>query len=43
MPLAAISPQYYVKAADFEPAYLALHRRGELRERAKNALAGLRA
>ncbi|MFN8454952.1 MAG: radical SAM protein [Anaerolineae bacterium] len=42
MSLAAISPQYTLKAADFEPAYLALHRRGELLERAKAALAGLR-
>lgn len=36
------SPKYFVKAADFEPAYLALHRRGELRRRAETALAGLK-
>lgn len=35
------SPQYTLKAADFEPAYLALHRRGELKRRALEALAGL--
>jgi putative pyruvate formate lyase activating enzyme len=34
---------YLINAADFEPAYLALHRRGELLQRAKTALAGLRA
>jgi len=32
---------YLIKAANFEPAYLALHRQGELLERAKTALAGL--
>lgn len=42
MPLAVISPQYSLKAADFEPAYLALHRTGQLLERAKVALTGLR-
>jgi putative pyruvate formate lyase activating enzyme len=32
---------YLIKAANFEPAYLALHRRGELKQRAIEALAGL--
>lgn len=32
---------YLIKAANFSPAYLALHRQGELLERAKIALAGL--
>jgi putative pyruvate formate lyase activating enzyme len=35
------SPKYTVQAADFEPAYLALHRRGELLKRAEQAVAGL--
>ncbi|MCK6624861.1 MAG: radical SAM protein [Anaerolineae bacterium] len=33
--------QYLINTANFEPAYLELHRRGELLERAKTALAGL--
>jgi putative pyruvate formate lyase activating enzyme len=32
---------YTLKAADFEPAYLALHRTGELQRRAEAGLAGL--
>lgn len=36
------SPRYIIKAADFEPAYLALHRTGELLRRAEEAVAGLR-
>ncbi len=42
MPLSAISSKYSLTAAEFEPAYLALHRRGELKQRAIEALAGLR-
>lgn len=34
--------KYTIRAADFEPAYLALHRRGELLRRAEAAVAGLR-
>ncbi|RME45077.1 MAG: radical SAM protein [Caldilineae bacterium] len=34
---------YLLPAADFEPGYLALHRRGDLLRRAKEAVAGLRA
>lgn len=37
------SPQYTLRAADFEPAYLALHRQGELQRRAEAAVAGLKA
>jgi putative pyruvate formate lyase activating enzyme len=33
--------KYKIKAADFEPAYLALHRKGELLKRVKEAVAGL--
>jgi putative pyruvate formate lyase activating enzyme len=36
------SSKYHIRAADFEPAYLALHRSGELRRRAEAALAGLK-
>jgi putative pyruvate formate lyase activating enzyme len=36
------STTYTLRAADFEPAYLALHRSGELKQRADKALAGLR-
>ena len=36
-----VSAQYTIRAADFEPAYLALHRRGELLRRAKAAVASL--
>lgn len=36
------STPYAIKTADFEPAYLALHRSGELKRRAIEALAGLR-
>jgi putative pyruvate formate lyase activating enzyme len=36
------SSQYTIRAADFEPAYLALHRTGELQRRAEKAVAGLR-
>jgi putative pyruvate formate lyase activating enzyme len=35
------SPQYTIRAADFEPAYLALHHKGELKRRAELALAEL--
>lgn len=35
------SALYTLRAADFEPAYLALHRRGELHRRAQAAIAGL--
>lgn len=35
------SPSYTIRAADFEPAYLALHRSGELQRRAEAAVAGL--
>lgn len=35
--------KYIIPAADFEPAYLALHRRGELQRRAEEAVAGLAA
>ncbi len=35
------SGQYTIRAADFEPAYLALHRAGELQRRAEAALASL--
>ena len=34
---------YTIRAAEFEPAYLALHRSGELRRRAEAAVAGLAA
>ena len=37
------SPQYLLPSADFEPAYLALHRSGELLRRAEVAVAGLEA
>lgn len=33
--------KYKIKAADFEPAYLALHRKGELLKRVKEAVASL--
>ncbi|MFQ5577661.1 MAG: radical SAM protein, partial [Anaerolineae bacterium] len=42
LPTTPPSP-YTLRAADFEPAYLALHRRGELLRRAKEAVAGLHA
>ncbi len=32
---------YTIRGRDFEPAYMALHRTGELRQRAEAALAGL--
>ncbi|MFQ5611284.1 MAG: radical SAM protein [Anaerolineae bacterium] len=35
------SAKYLVREADFEPAYLALHRSGELLRRAEEAVAGL--
>jgi putative pyruvate formate lyase activating enzyme len=35
------SSKYTIRAADFEPAYLALHRSGELQRRAETAVAGL--
>jgi putative pyruvate formate lyase activating enzyme len=35
------SSKYTIHAADFEPAYLALHRTGELLRRAEEAVAGL--
>lgn len=34
---------YTLKSADFEPAYLALHRTGELQQRAEAAVTGLKA
>ncbi len=34
--------RFLIRAADFEPAYLALHRSGELQRRAEQAVAGLR-
>ncbi len=37
------SNKYKLHAADFEPAYLALHREGELQRRAEKAVAGLEA
>lgn len=37
------SAKYTLRAADFEPAYLALHRTGELRRRAEEAIANLEA
>lgn len=36
-----MSQKYLIKAADFEPAYLALHRTGELKRRAEQAVASL--
>jgi putative pyruvate formate lyase activating enzyme len=36
-----VSP-YIIPASDFEPAYLALHRRGELQRRAEEAVRGLK-
>jgi putative pyruvate formate lyase activating enzyme len=36
-----IMPKYTIKAGDFEPAYVALYRTGELRKRAEEAVAGL--
>ncbi len=36
-----MSSNYTIKSADFEPAYLALHRTGELLRRAEAAVAGL--
>jgi putative pyruvate formate lyase activating enzyme len=42
MSFSLTSSQYTIRAADFEPAYLALHRAGELQRRAEKAIAGLR-
>lgn len=39
--MASVSDKYKISATDFEPAYLALHRTGELLHRAKEAVAGL--
>ncbi|MEW5957786.1 MAG: radical SAM protein [Chloroflexota bacterium] len=36
-----VSPQHTLRSADFEPAYLALQRTGELQRRAKTAITGL--
>mgnify|MGYP000324321373 CR=1 FL=1 len=36
-------PRFRLRAADFEPAYLALHRSGELQRRAREAVQGLAA
>lgn len=41
MTFSSTSPKYTIRAADFEPAYLALHRTGELLRRAEEAVAGL--
>jgi putative pyruvate formate lyase activating enzyme len=38
-----VSSKYIIPAANFEPAYLALHRSGELQRRAEQAVAGLEA
>ena len=43
MAFSLTAPKYTICSADFEPAYLALHRRGELLRRAREALAGLEA
>lgn len=43
MARSATSAEYIIRAAEFEPAYLALHRTGELKQRAERALAGLKA
>jgi putative pyruvate formate lyase activating enzyme len=43
MRLLISSPNYTIRATDFEPAYLALHRTGELKRRAEEAIAGLEA
>ncbi len=40
--MTATSTEYTIAAAEFEPAYLALHRTGELKRRAEQALAGLK-
>jgi putative pyruvate formate lyase activating enzyme len=40
--MASASDKYTIHAADFEPAYLALHRSGELLRRAKEAVAELK-
>ncbi|MBN1220865.1 MAG: radical SAM protein [Anaerolineae bacterium] len=39
--MAVASDNYTISTADFEPAYLALHRRGRLLQRAKEAVANL--
>ncbi|MCB9077068.1 MAG: hypothetical protein H6631_05725 [Anaerolineaceae bacterium] len=36
-------PKYTLPSKAFEPAYLALHRRGELKRRADEAITGLKA
>ncbi len=41
MTLHSTSPEYTIQAANFEPAYLALHRTGELQRRAEEAVASL--
>ncbi len=41
MASSSTSPQYTIPATKFEPAYLALHRTGELQRRAEEAVAGL--
>lgn len=42
MTFTANSSPHTIRAADFEPAYLALHRRGELKRRAEEAVTGLK-
>jgi len=39
--MASVPSKYTIRAADFEPAYLALHRTGELLRRVEQAVAGL--
>ncbi len=43
MAFSSALPKYTIRAADFEPAYLALHRSGKLLRRAEDAVAGLEA
>lgn len=43
MTFSATASNYRIPAADFEPAYLALHRTGELQRRAEDAVGGLEA
>jgi putative pyruvate formate lyase activating enzyme len=40
--MASVADKYTIRAADFKPAYLALHRSGELLRRANEAVAGLK-
>jgi putative pyruvate formate lyase activating enzyme len=41
MPTQSVSKKFLISNGDFEPAYLTLHRTGELKERAEQAVAGL--